>query len=42
MVEIEDPGIPVDDIAGDREKLEEKAKLMVRMSTTYLFEYIYL
>jgi len=27
MDEIEDPGIPVDDIADDQKKLEEKAKL---------------
>jgi hypothetical protein len=29
MNEIEDPGIPVDEIANDEKKLEEKAKLEV-------------
>lgn len=30
MDEVEDPGIPVDNIADDQRQLEEKAKLEVR------------
>lgn len=45
MDEIEDPGIPVDNIANDQNKLEEKAKLEVgtfRVSKLYDFAKYYI